>query len=211
MMAGDDEPERIFQQATIFYKAQAVLRKKKPDDRDEEEALTITICFLQAFFIPGASPGHTWRTVRSLLLHIRETSSARGALVVATGIPPTVLVVRLPGSRCCFLLRGAASCGVPLHDLGNQAREGLKSGPLFVYKVVSAIHPSHAGDGVAERGLDHMRQHPRALHQRGPRSPQVMQGPVRDVGELVQGGLPPGPGAVGRIAPGAQGSTTIVR
>jgi HEPN domain-containing protein len=49
MMAGDDEPERIFQQATIFYKAQAVLRKKKPDDRDEEEALTITICFLQAF------------------------------------------------------------------------------------------------------------------------------------------------------------------
>jgi hypothetical protein len=49
MMADGGEPERIFQQAIIVYKAQAVLRKKKPDDRDEEEALTITICFLQAF------------------------------------------------------------------------------------------------------------------------------------------------------------------
>jgi hypothetical protein len=49
MMVDGDEPERIFQQAIIFYKAQAVLRNKKPDDPTEEEALTITICLLQAF------------------------------------------------------------------------------------------------------------------------------------------------------------------
>jgi hypothetical protein len=88
--------------------------------------------------------------------HIRETSSARGALWSQPSAPASVLVVRLPGSGRCFLRPGSRSlehpsgrpalrCGAALHDLGEQDRQGIQCGLLLLHEIVSAIHPTTPG------------------------------------------------------------------
>jgi len=48
MMAADDEPERIFQQAFRFHRAQRLLMESSPND---QRALVYPICVLAAFTI----------------------------------------------------------------------------------------------------------------------------------------------------------------
>jgi hypothetical protein len=47
MMADDDEPERIFQQAIRFHRAQRILMESSPNE--ERGALVYPICVLAAF------------------------------------------------------------------------------------------------------------------------------------------------------------------
>ena len=49
MMAADDEPERIFQQAIRFHRAQRLLMESSPND--QRGALVYPICVLAAFTI----------------------------------------------------------------------------------------------------------------------------------------------------------------
>jgi hypothetical protein len=49
MMAADDEPERIFQQAFRFHRAQRLLMESSPND--QRGALVYPICVLAAFTI----------------------------------------------------------------------------------------------------------------------------------------------------------------
>jgi hypothetical protein len=100
--------------------------------------------------------------------HIRETSSARGALWSQPSAPASVLVVRLPGSRRCFLRPGSRSlehpsgrpalrCGAALHDLGEQDR-GHPVRPSSPPRNCVGDTPHYTGDCVVERGLDDVGQ-----------------------------------------------------